>query len=386
MHECKMDDHMEICAGELVRCPYYSCGCVTMLTRDRILSHMNRCRNSPKAIKENEDEEEKILYINIKTGSVHNELPKIETIEELDEQENFSVEEKQAEEERQDEEERHAEEENFNIEEKDEVPPEPIEEQCPICIEVVDSLEGIYCLQKNDSHFFCKNCIKMHIETNVDELILSDSCDGIRCLLPECNSEILYGNICPLVEGNIVRRLEARFIDQNLSPIQNIERCKSCNFAMLIEDSFEKYQFFICLTCEAIFCRHCKRDGIKHYNENELLSCERLNQIEADEKNNRDIENEMSEAVIRKCHKCGLAFMKQDGCNKMTCRCGATQCYLCRAPNIFYDHFCGHDRNPGMPCNSCNKPCLLWELAEPKDEEAIRLIQRRNNRNLERIE
>jgi len=47
-------------------------------------------------------------------------------------------------------------------------------------------------------------------------------------------------------------------------------------------------------------------------------------------------ENQMSEAVIRKCPKCSMAFVKQDGCNKMTCRCRTTQCYLCRATNIGY--------------------------------------------------
>lgn len=51
-------------------------------------------------------------------------------------------------------------------------------------------------------------------------------------------------------------------------------------------------------------------------------------------------ENALSEAVLRTCSRCGLVFDKDEGCNKMTCRCMQTQCYVCRAEGIGYEHFC----------------------------------------------
>ena len=51
------------------------------------------------------------------------------------------------------------------------------------------------------------------------------------------------------------------------------------------------------------------------------------------------IENYISEAVMRKCHRCSKRFVKDTGCNKMTCICGATSCYACKAKDINYDHF-----------------------------------------------
>ena len=42
------------------------------------------------------------------------------------------------------------------------------------------------------------------------------------------------------------------------------------------------------------------------------------------------IETKMTEALIRTCYQCKKPFLKVDGCNKMTCACGAKMCYLCR--------------------------------------------------------
>ena len=51
------------------------------------------------------------------------------------------------------------------------------------------------------------------------------------------------------------------------------------------------------------------------------------------------IEKRMSEAMIRQCWKCKKSFYKVEGCNKMTCVCGASMCYICRKPIKDYDHF-----------------------------------------------
>ncbi|XP_053390019.1 E3 ubiquitin-protein ligase RNF216-like, partial [Mercenaria mercenaria] len=51
------------------------------------------------------------------------------------------------------------------------------------------------------------------------------------------------------------------------------------------------------------------------------------------------IETKVSEAMLRICPRCKKRFYKLAGCNKMTCTCGTTMCYVCRKPNIDYEHF-----------------------------------------------
>ncbi|XP_018013338.1 probable E3 ubiquitin-protein ligase ARI10 [Hyalella azteca] len=59
-----------------------------------------------------------------------------------------------------------------------------------------------------------------------------------------------------------------------------------------------------------------------------------------DQKNARThLENEMSEALVRECPKCHKRFVKESGCNKMTCSCGNKMCYICRQSIVDYNHF-----------------------------------------------
>jgi hypothetical protein len=79
----------------------------------------------------------------------------------------------------------------------------------------------------------------------------------------------------------------------------------------------------------------------------------------------------MAEAKIRKCPKCKTPIIKSDGCNKMTCRCGAKMCYICSKQltgNNPYGHFC---QTPHCTHKSC-KSCTLYSNAEEDDERAMR--------------
>jgi NADH pyrophosphatase NudC (nudix superfamily) len=43
------------------------------------------------------------------------------------------------------------------------------------------------------------------------------------------------------------------------------------------------------------------------------------------------VEEAMTNALLRDCHKCSTRFFKEEGCNKMTCpKCRAVMCYVCK--------------------------------------------------------
>ncbi|KAK2033629.1 hypothetical protein LX32DRAFT_689925 [Colletotrichum zoysiae] len=81
------------------------------------------------------------------------------------------------------------------------------------------------------------------------------------------------------------------------------------------------------------------------------------------------VEQAMSMAIKRVCPRCHTSFVKNSGCNKLTCPCGYKMCYVCRkdiggtnGDGEGYRHFCDHFRPDGdpRPCTECTR-CNLWE-------------------------
>ncbi|KAL3463288.1 hypothetical protein BJX64DRAFT_257469 [Aspergillus heterothallicus] len=167
---------------------------------------------------------------------------------------------------------------------------------------------------------------------------------------------------------------------------------------------------FICanVTCQRASCITCQKPWRDPHVCHEPLLLDLRATVEA----------ARTAAVKRTCPRCGLSFVKSSGCNKLTCTCGYSMCYLCRkalgppikgnrrrprrqeninpigravgAPadeaerneevaedeadedeeeaNEGYRHFCEHFRvTPGARCTACNK----CELYQDEDEEAV---------------
>lgn len=77
------------------------------------------------------------------------------------------------------------------------------------------------------------------------------------------------------------------------------------------------------------------------------------------------VEAARTAALKRTCPRCGLSFIKESGCNKLTCLCGCMICYTCRQHlgndnnGEGYRHFCQHFRPNGGQCTECDR-CDLY--------------------------
>lgn len=85
------------------------------------------------------------------------------------------------------------------------------------------------------------------------------------------------------------------------------------------------------------------------------------------------IEAARTAALKRTCPRCGTGFIKDSGCNKLTCVCGYAMCYICRQGlgrsegGEGYRHFCQHFRPVGGVCKECER----CDLYRNEDDEAV---------------
>ncbi|KAF2879984.1 hypothetical protein ILUMI_26187 [Ignelater luminosus] len=174
---------------------------------------------------------------------------------------------------------------------------------------------------------FCKDCVKAGAEAVIGEGKLDFLC------LADCGSEFSIPTLQMVLDSVVFSRMAQRKQMEEIkrANLDGLETCPFCDFATIPSPDDK---IFHCLNsdCMKESCRECRH--ISHI----PLRC---NEIEYDEdvKMRTYIENKMTEALLRKCWKCSKVFIKESGCNKMTCSCGANMCYVCGQAVTDYRHF-----------------------------------------------
>jgi TRIAD3 protein (E3 ubiquitin-protein ligase RNF216) len=204
--------------------------------------------------------------------------------------------------------------------------------------------------QCSEGHLICRVCIKKHAENTIYQQL---SCK-IKCI--DCN-EKCYGEFSEETLETILN--ERVFVEyKNLKKIEeinelcvddiNIKLCQHCGAGTDIgEDSIQT--LLVCMECFKDTCLNCNQ--VAHPGK----QCYSLGNVSQSKR--QEIEDKMTEALIIKCKRCNKSIFKNEGCNKITCVCGAYNCYVCKEiipKNVGYSHFC---RSHNCTCNKCH----LWE-------------------------
>jgi len=212
-------------------------------------------------------------------------------------------------------------------------------------------------------HGICVECIKGFAKASIGDGSVAEGGVGLRCPVPECKNALLIKDFEFYLDDRTYTALVERLQHEAIvaAAIDDLVTCPGCQIQLCVD---RNVNFYDC-SCGRRQCRNCPRP----YNErHERYTCSELDELDKQNK----LEPKLSEVVVRICHRCKLQFVKEDGCNKMKCRCGAQQCYLCRRPVEDYSHFCecGWNGLSGR-CPTCFKSCPLW--GDPEERDTIRM-------------
>lgn len=236
--------------------------------------------------------------------------------------------------------------------------------ECGCCYGDAAFEDMVQCL---DGHLFCASCLMNYAK----EATFGQGKTTLVCMSDGCEGTFPMSQLKKALPAKILEKYEDRVQEESLTLAQmdDFVQCPYCDFAAILP---QEEKVFKCQnpSCAKETCRYCKEEWSDHFG----LKC-----TEVEKSAQKDVrlsyEERMTMAKIRKCPKCGCEFTKSDGCNKMTCRCGATMCYVCRKPSIHYNHFCQHPKDPGKPCTKC-KSCSLWSDPSEDDNRAVKELEK----------
>ncbi|KAK2613681.1 hypothetical protein N8I77_000574 [Diaporthe amygdali] len=192
-------------------------------------------------------------------------------------------------------------------------------------------------------HWFCRDCARTMAETQIGlskyrlDCMSTDGCTGGFAL--DQKEIFLDGHSMTALD-----RIEQEAVLREAG-IENLETCPLCPFAAEYPP-IEEDKEFRCLNpdCAVTSCRSCRKET------HVPKTCAEA-ALDNGHSARHEIEEAMSAALIRMCNKCQAPFIKENGCNKMTCtKCRNIQCYVC-SKSCDYSHF--NDASRGGKTGNC---------------------------------
>lgn len=236
----------------------------------------------------------------------------------------------------------------------------PKNQDCGCCFETVSTSTMCPCQARN--HWFCQTCVRKHAETqlfsNLSSKMQCLSMDGCkshlntihlkRALSKKVKAKLSEVQYLENVEQNKkVARSVVSFllVDIWIPPLRrfslffacnDISTCPKCKKSTVILP--KKETFFSCplASCAHEWCRLCNQAP------HETLLCSEAARRKQVTNARTSVEEDMTGAYVRRCPQCQVAFVRESGCNKMTCPnrgCGTMSCYICRQVIQGVDHF-----------------------------------------------
>ncbi|EMD61715.1 hypothetical protein COCSADRAFT_39416 [Bipolaris sorokiniana ND90Pr] len=204
-------------------------------------------------------------------------------------------------------------------------------------------------------HFYCKNCICRQIETQMGQSRCRPKCFGVD----DCDGTFLRRQLQGVLSEKTFERLEhmQQMEDLKAAGLDFLSECPFCDFKMECLP-VEVDKEFRCQNtkCGETSCRLCQKES--HI----PLTCDEFKK-DGQITLRHIVEEAMSAALIRHCNKCKHPFIKEQGCNKMTCtHCRNLQCYVCSQNVTDYRHF--GDGQAGR--------CPLHENVEERHEQEVK--------------
>ncbi|MCO5567971.1 hypothetical protein L7F22_021667 [Adiantum nelumboides] len=235
--------------------------------------------------------------------------------------------------------------------------------ECGCCCADVLFEEMVQC---TDGHLFCFSCLRRSVEESTFGSLPASG--FFPCLdMTGCDKSVPVSEIKRAVQPELFSKFEERQASDCIARarLQGLVYCPFCNSPCELDEGIHvlKCPEQSCLKESCVKCREPSHVPLR---------CEEVEKP-SDTRHRNQIEEAMTKSILRQCTSCKAELIKEDGCNKITCRCGQTMCYLCRKAINNYQHFCSHVRDPGKECNVC-KLCGLWDK---EDSDAVALAAKK---------
>ncbi|KAL4909303.1 hypothetical protein BDW74DRAFT_146351 [Aspergillus multicolor] len=194
--------------------------------------------------------------------------------------------------------------------------------ECQCCYSDAPANRCLPC-EGDDLHFFCFTCLRRSAENQIGLMKYTIQCFDVS----GCQARFERSQLREVLGSSVMEKLDSLQQEDEirLAALDGLEDCPFCSYKAVLPP-VEEDREFRCenSSCKVVSCRLCKEKSHVPQTCDEFRKDKGLSE-------RHQVEEAMSNALIRKCPKCQLPIVKESGCNKMTCtKCHTLMCYVCQ--------------------------------------------------------